>query len=97
MGGGRARGEAEIVQSLGGEVDEDVETADGDRGPAGGILFCRRLEAVVEDVASSSLVEVADQANRDGVIDATNRSRPERNPGDLLPHGGRQLSRYYRI
>ena len=38
------------------------------------ILLCRRLEAVVEDVAGSGLVEVADQANRDGVADATHIS-----------------------
>ena len=97
MSGGHGRGEAEIIQSLGGEADEDVKAADGDRGPAGGILLCRRPKAVVEDVAGSGLVEVADQADRDGVADAARRSRQERNPGPLLPHGGRQLSWYCRI
>ena len=96
-GGGQARCETEIVQSLSSEADEDVETADGDRGLAGGILLCRRPEAVVEDVVGSSLAEVADQADRDGVADAAHRSRQERNPGLLLPHGGRQLSWYCRI
>ena len=48
---------AEIVQGLGGEADEDVEAADGDRGPDGGILLCRRPKAVVEDVAGSGLVK----------------------------------------
>ena len=97
MGGQQTRCETEIVQSLGGEAGEDVEAADGDRGPDGGILLCRRLEAVVEDVAGSSFVEVTDQADRDGVADAARRSRQERNPGHLLPHGGRQLSWYCRI
>ena len=77
MGGGQARCETEIVQSLSGEADEDVEIADGDRGPAGGIFLCRCPEAVVEDVAGSDLVEVADQADRDGVADAARRSRQE--------------------
>ena len=58
VGGGCARGEAEIIQSLGGEADEDVKTADGDCWPAGGILLCRRPVAVIDDVAGSSLVEV---------------------------------------
>ena len=83
-----------IVQSLGGEADEDVDAADGDRGPAGGILLCRRPEAIVEDVASSSFFKLAGQADCDGDADAASSSRPERNPGHLLPHGGCQLSWY---
>ena len=97
VGGGQTRCEIEIVQSLSGEADEDVAAADGDRGPASGILLCRRPEAVVENVAGSSLVEVTDQADRDGVADAARRSWQERNPGPLLPHGGCQLSWYCRI
>ena len=75
MGGGKTRCETEIVQCLGGEADEDVNAADGDRGLAGRILLCRHPEAVVEDVDGFGLVEVAVQADRDGVADAARRSR----------------------
>ena len=83
MGGGRAIADVERSQGGGGEADEDVEAADGKDGPSCQIFFCRRPEGVL-----------ADEADGEGVADASGRSRPKRNPGRSWPHGGHQLSRY---